>query len=196
MKIRAVVLVVALLIMGSGCAGLLPSSKQMVKSPWDSYNMANAAYEKIIPGKTTTEDLKNLGIDPYTTPNILIVTFQDILTKYLPNASIKKEDLDTGIQECLNAKNTCFGYGIEPSFLQNKRVGNFFKDFTGFKKQAKETGWKFKGLILIVEKTVVYKERPGGNPVIEKDAESKKPLGPVQDGGEKLIDFGKNRLLD
>ena len=81
----------------SGCGSLLPSTKQTSKSHWDSFEDAKAAFDKIIPYKTTAGEMQELGFDPFSKPNIKILNYVDIINRFMPNSSIKKEDLDQGI---------------------------------------------------------------------------------------------------
>ncbi len=185
-------LVILVLFIGLlGCAAVLPSSKTTVTSPWKNFGDIEAVYEKIIPGKTTMEDLKQMGFDPFKTPNIKILTSRDIVNYFMFNPSIKKEDLDLGIQECINAKDLCRAYQINPGDKKRKREGNFWLDILKFKRQTKETGWEFKGLIIVVGNLVAYKEPVSGDPNINKPDEQKNPLGPFQELGDWIISIGK-----
>ncbi len=183
--------ILALFIGLLGCAAVLPSSKTTVTSPWQSFKDIEVIYEKIIPGKTTLEDLKQLGFDPFKTPNIKILTATDIINYFMSNPSIKKEDLDLGIQECINAKNRCQAYQIVPGDKKKKREGNFWLDVLRFKRQTKESGWEFKGLIIVIDNVVVYKEPLSGKPQVEEVSIEKKPLGPFQELGDWIIGIGR-----
>lgn len=174
-----------------GCAAVLPSSKTTMTSPWKNFGDIETAYEKIIPGKTTLEDLKQMGFDPYKTPNIKILTSTDVINYFMSNPSIKKEDLDSGIQECINAKDRCRAYQINPGDKKKKREGNFWLDILRFKRQTKESGWEFKGLIIVIDNIVVYKEPIGGKPQIDLEESEKKPLGPFQELGDWIIGIGR-----
>ena len=61
-----------------GCAALLPSAKQTTKSPWKSYNDAKSAFDLVVPSQTSARQLKTLGFDLYSTPNIKILNYLDI----------------------------------------------------------------------------------------------------------------------
>ena len=77
----------------SGCGSMLPSSKLTYKSPWDSFEEAKSAFDKITPYETNTKEMQALGFDPFTTPNIRILTYVDIMNRFMPNPSVKKEEL-------------------------------------------------------------------------------------------------------
>ncbi|MBF0100324.1 MAG: hypothetical protein HQK77_05380 [Desulfobacterales bacterium] len=166
-----------------GCAKLLPSSQSTVISPWKDFDNAKLEYEKIIPGKTTLADLKKLRFDPYEVSNIRIMNVTEIIGLFLPNPSIKKEDLDVGIQKCIENRHRCKAYLIEPNVLIKMRVGNFWSDIFTFKQSTIYTGWEFRGLITIVDDVVTYRNPAGGRPLIKSEEVIKKPLGLLQDIG-------------
>lgn len=186
MKAGFEILIVFLFIF-TGCAKLLPSTKTKVNSPWDNFASAKAEYEKIIPGLTTLDDLKKLNFDPYEVSNIKIMNVTEIIGIFLPNPSIKKEDLDPGIQKCIENKHRCNAYLIAPAVLKKERVGNFWADIFTFKQHTIYTGWEFRGLITIVDDVVTYRDPAGGSPLIRKEEVEKKPLGPLQDIGKAVI---------
>jgi hypothetical protein len=179
--------VVVLLLMFTGCSSLLPSSKIIILSPWVDFDGAKFTYDKIISGVTNVDDLKKLGFDPFAVPNIRIMNVTEIINLFLPNPSIKKEDLDPGIQKCIESKDRCTAYQILPSVLNADRVGNFWLDLFTFKRHTVNTGWEFRGLITIVDNVVTYRDPPGGRPLIHTDQIDIKPLGPAQEVGGVII---------
>jgi hypothetical protein len=171
----------------TGCANLLPSTKVTIESPWKNYDNAKSDYGKIIPGVTTVEDLNKLGITPYQTPNIRILNITEIISVFLPTPAMKIENLDLGIQKCIESKDDCVAYRIEPSILESKRVGSFWLDMFSFKRDTISFGWEFRGLITIVNNVVTYKDPAGGRPAIRTEEIIKKPLGPLQELGSTVI---------
>ena len=167
-----------------GCSSLLPSSKAIIISPWQDFDSAKAEYEKIIPGQTTIEELNKLGFSPYTGPNIRILNATDTINIFMQSPSIKIEDLDSGVQKCAQVKARCTSYRIEPSILQTQRIGNFWLDILHFKRHTKATGWEFRGLIVIIDNVVVYKDPVGGRPTIHTEEIQNQPLGPFQDSSD------------
>ena len=172
-----------LLLIFTGCANLLPSSKVTVKSPWKDYDSAKLDYEKIIPGTTTVAELNKLGFTPYDVPNIRILNATEIITVFMPTPAIKIETLDPGIQKCIESKDRCTAYKIEPSIVNSRRIGNFWLDLFSFKRETIASGWEFRGLITIVDNVVTYRDPAGGRPAISTEEIQKKPLGPLQDIG-------------
>ncbi len=188
MKIyRNLQVIVFLLLILTGCASLLPYSTATIRSPWENFDDAKSTYEKIVPGETTVEELKKLGYDPFLVPNIKIMNVTEIIILFLANPSIKKEDLDPGIQKCIESKDRCTAYQILPSILNIRRIGNFWLDFFTFKRHTVNTGWEFRGVIIIVDNVVTYRDPPGGRPLIHTDQVDIKPLGPVQEFGNVLL---------
>jgi hypothetical protein len=180
-------LMITLFLMVTGCARLLPSTTIITKSPWQNFDGAKATYEKIQPGTTNVNDLKKLGFDPFLVPNIKILNVTEVINVFLPNPSIKKEDLDPGIQKCIDSKDRCTAYQITPSTIYVKRVGNFWLDLFTFKRHTVNSGWEFKGLITLVDNVVTYRDPPGGRPLINTDQVDVKPLGPIQEVGSVII---------
>ena len=176
-----------LLLMLTGCASLLPSSKITVQSPWQDFDGTKSTYEKIIPDVTTVDDMKKLGFDPFLLPNIRVMNVTEVINLFLPNPSIKKEDLDPGIQKCIESKDRCTAYQLLPSMVNVNRIGNFWLDLFTFKRHTVNTGWEFKGLITIVDNVVTYRDPPGGRPLIHTEQVDVKPLGPLQEVGAVII---------
>jgi hypothetical protein len=148
--------------MTSGCGSLLPTTKQTSKSHWNSFEEAKAAFDKIIPYKTTAEEMKELGFDPFSKPNIKILNYVDIINRFIPNPSIKIEDLDEGIQTCIKARAYCQAYEFAPQDIRSKRYGNVLLDLFHFRRNVTQSGWRFEAFIVLVDGIVVYKMW-GGN---------------------------------
>lgn len=176
------------LLVTSGCSKLLPTSKTMIDSPWDDYDSAKLAYEQIVPNSTSLDDLKNLHFDPYTVPNIKILSATDIVTLFMSNPSIKITDLDKGIQECIQNRDRCIAYKINPLIKDSERVGNFWADLLTFKRHTITSGWEFYGLIIIVDDVVTYKDPVGGIPLVKMEETVVKPLGPLQEASDFIFE--------
>lgn len=175
----------------SGCGSMLPSVKETTRTQsWGTFDEAKGAFEQIIPYKTSGDDLKKLGFDPASTSNLKILTYLDITQRFMFNPSIKKEDLDKGIQECIAAKTDCSAYEIRLKNISRRRYGNVLLDLLNFKRRTKASGWEFEAFIVMVNGTVVHKFW-GGTPGIDEDREVKNPLGPLQDPS----DLARNRAL-
>jgi hypothetical protein len=175
------------LLIPSGCASLLPRSETTVNSPWTDFNGAKGDYEKIVPGSTTVTDLNRMGFNPYEVSNIRIMNVTDIIAIFMPNPSIRIEDLEAGIRHCILKRERCTAYRVEPSVHNKKRVGNFWADLFTFKQHTIDTGWEFRGLITIVDDVVTYRDPAGGRPKIQAEEVVVKPLGPLQEIGGTIV---------
>jgi hypothetical protein len=167
------------------CGGLLPRSKEVTSSPWTSYREAQQTFDRIVPDKTTAQDLKELGVDPETMPNIAILNYSDVLRRFMLNQSLTLSDLDHGVQDCIRAKIVCRGYEINQRLVTKHRNGSFWLDLFGFKRETHIEGFRFNALVLLKDDVVVYK-LTGGQPVIQESEHTQNPLGPVQSIGNKL----------
>jgi hypothetical protein len=167
-----------------GCRNLFPSSQSIVISRWNNYAGVESAFQKITPHQSTVKDLQALGFDPKASPNIKILTYVDIIQTFMPNPGIQKEDLPVAVRECIEAKEKSSAYLVELQDIRGKRHGNLLLDIFGFKRMTHESGWKFKGLILINTDLVVYK-LSSSEPQIAREEDLVRPLGPLQelDGG-------------
>ena len=167
----------------NGCAALLPQSKTELRAQWKSYAEARATFDLIAPGKTTVLELTAMGIDPGSSSNVTIFNQADLLRRFVVVPSLDARMLDDGLRRCLEARDACFGYGIEQTHIDRKRNGNFFLDFLNFSRNTEITGWKFEAVIVINADTVAFKVW-GGKPNIQEVENVRNPLGPLQGVGE------------
>jgi hypothetical protein len=183
LAVRLILVLVATL--AAGCASLLPKSKSETEAPWKTFEESKRTFDSIEPGQTTLEELKQLGYDPYVNPNVTVLNYSDVLSKYAPNA-VRDEYLEPGIRECLQTQNKCSAYLLDHRQIRRDRVGNFFLDFINFKRRTEITGWRFGAVIVVVGDRVVHKSW-SGVPAIKEVEENLNPLGPLQDNGPSLV---------
>lgn len=169
-----------LLSLAAGCSFLLPSSRSTARSKWHSFEEAQAAFDHITPGATTLRELAALGFDPSTNANVRLLTYLDIIQRFMPNPSITKEDLDPSVRAFIDGREQGQAWEIEVNDTKAKRYGNAFLDVTGFVKKTHETGWQFKGLLLIRQGQVLYKIS-SGQPNLDRYEKKVRPLGPLQE---------------
>lgn len=181
MKAHAMCLLfLALVITTTGCKSLFSSSGQRVRTPWQNFDEAQVSFDKVVPHKTTVEELKGLGFDPSTTPNIKILTYLDLIQRFIPNSSITMNDLQPDVRACIEAQDCCHAYEMELEMTDSKRYGNLALDVFGFKRKTKTTGWRFKALVIVKDDVVAYKIR-SGEPNVDRLEQRTKPLGPFQE---------------
>lgn len=164
----------------TGCTSMFTSGKNSVKSSWNSFDETKIAFDQIQPGNTVKDELTCLGFDPYYDPNVRILTYLDIMNRFLPNNSVQLKDLPLPVQQCLAAQDKAQAYELEINDSNSKRYGNLFLDVFAFNRKTRETGWNFKALILLNDDVVVYKLW-SGQPMVERYDQKKKPLGPLQE---------------
>ena len=169
----------------AACTSLLPKSKEVTASPWQTYQDAQETFDKIIPGHTTIADLRVMSLDPGSNANIAILNYADVMRKFMLNQSFSVNDLDSGVRDCVLAKIACRGFEINQSQVHKQRLGNVVLDVLGFQRETHTAGWRFNGLILLKDDIVVYK-LTGGQPAIQQTEENQNPLGPVQAIGSKV----------
>ena len=178
------VIILSAVFLQVGCAALLPRSKVRSESPWTRYSEAKEAFDAITVGKTTTADLKALGFDVSSSPNLKILNYLDIAASVV---AINEEELDPGLRACLKARSDCRAYVFEPKRDYSKRIGNFWLDILGFKRKTHHTGWRFKALIVFVNDHVAYK-LSSGEPKIDEMEDKTNPLGPFQTPADLIVD--------
>jgi len=170
----------SMMIWAMGCSCILPRTETRTKSQFASYEQVQAAFDAIVPYKTRTADLKVLGLEPSVSPNVKVLTYVEVIQHFMPNPAITKEDLHPAVRECIEAQENGHAYLVDLAEIRTKRYGNAFLDVFGFKRRTHETGWRFNGLILTTNGTVVYK-LSSGEPSISNFEKRVKPLGPLQE---------------
>jgi hypothetical protein len=169
-------MMVICLMLQIGCASLLPKGKTVTASPWSDYAEAKRSFDAITVGRTTVEELKQLGFDVKASPNIKILNYLDVASSVQP---IPISELDPGLQACIRARSDCRAYIFEPARIDSKRIGNFWLDIFNFRRKTHQTGWRFKALIVFVNHTVAYK-LSSGEPQVDTMDDKINPLGPIQ----------------
>lgn len=170
----------------AGCSALLPRGNHAVEGPWKTFEEAQQTFDKITPYQTRVMDLKELGLDPASIPNITLLNYSDVLGRFIPSPAINSDEIDTGVKDCIKAKAVCRGFEIDQKHLKRTRSGNFWSDFLNFRRQVDVTGWHFKGMLLLKDDVVVYK-LTGGQPLIQEMEYNSNPLGPLQGVGESTL---------
>ena len=178
-------LLAILVLMVSGCSALLPKTKEATASPWQSFQDAQNAFDKIVPGATTVADLRRMKLHPASNPNIAILNYADVMRKFMISPSLSIDDLDEGVRVCVTAKINCRGFEVNQTSVQKSRNGNVVLDVLGFYRETHTAGWRFNGLILLKGEVVIYK-LTSGQPAIQQTEENQNPLGPVQAIGSRF----------
>jgi hypothetical protein len=172
--------VVSALVLTTGCRVLFPDEDNRPQNSWTTYEQAQSAFDRILPHQTTVTDLRKMGFDPTNSPNMKVLTYLDVIGRFLPNQSITKGDLPPDVRYCLEAKDGCRGFELVIDSNRHKRYGNLPLDILGFKKKTRVTGWSFRALLIVQNDIITYK-LASGEPNIDRIEKKTKPLGPFQE---------------
>ncbi|MDE3009687.1 MAG: hypothetical protein KGI67_02260 [Pseudomonadota bacterium] len=170
----------------TACGTLLPVSESETQSPWSSFAQAQASFDQIKEHETNAAGLRQLNFDPVANPNVTILSYADVLRRFIPSPGADPAALDGGVRECLSATQRCRGYEVDHKVIHRNRYGNFWSDLFNFRRKVDVLGWRFNAVVLVVDDVVVYK-LSGGQPAIHEHEESVNPLGPLQGAGEGIL---------
>ena len=176
-------LILAAALASGGCTTLLPSASSDTPERFVNFEQAKAAAERVVGRQTTVEELKALGFDPVTRPNVTLIPYPEIVAKLAPYPGVPVEQLDPGIQQCIREQSACRGYQFHFERQDRKREGNFFLDFLNFKRDTYVTGWWFDALIVVSDGLVLFRNY-GGQAATDRVEKQSNPLGPLQPSGE------------
>lgn len=175
----------ALVLLVSACSSMLPKAHTEA-SRFQSFDQARAAVESLVPMKSDRQALEKNGFNLTWHANIKLLTHADVVRLFVPTSLLKREDLDPGILKCLEARDACTGMEVTESRITRVRTGNFWTDFTNFRRRTETTGWRLDAVILFVGDLVVYRSW-GGQPAINEVEVRTNPLGPFQEIGPALL---------
>lgn len=167
----------------AGCSSVLPNSVNKSQSSWKTYEDAKVSYDQVSVGRSTNGDIRKLGFDPKTVPNIKIMNYVDVVNLFGP--AFKLDDLPDGIHKCVVARDGCYAYKVAVQNIHSNREGNIPADLLGFSKYTKVTGWAFEATVVMVNDVVVYKLW-NGTPDIQTSNSESTPLGPMQNMGSLI----------
>lgn len=167
-----------------GCASWLPQGSSEAPSPFNSFEAARSAIEKVIPYTTYIADLKPLGFDVEADKNVLEIPYPQLIARLLPLPYAAPEQLDQGLLDCMVAKQACRAYEFHFSKTVVDREGAFLPDFLNFRRVTHTKGWRFECVILVRQDGLVLFANYGGEPRIDLTEIRRNPLGPLQSIGE------------
>ena len=81
---KTIALCAAALMLGACASDVLPSTSRETAGPFESYEIAEIAYRVIEPGVTDGRKLRELGIDPRTTPNLRVINYVEVMRVFIP----------------------------------------------------------------------------------------------------------------
>ncbi len=172
----------------AGCSwggSILPKERETVESRFRSFDEAYAAFRTVRVQSTTVEELGAIGFNSRDVPYLEILTYLDLIERFMPRDSIRFADLDASVQDCLRAQLGCKGFIVKPSDIKSERIGSAFMDIFDFRRTQIRYGWEAEALFVMHEDVVVYKLW-SGRPRINERREKVNPLGPFQNIGVAL----------
>ena len=173
----------------SGCASLLPRGDSEQPSGFDTFEAAAQAFDKVVAYSTTAEQLKTLGFDLQSSPNVTLISYPQLTSRLAPDRGVPFEAIDPGIRDCIVARLACQVYEFHLGRETSRREGGFMLDFLNFRRETRVTGWRFEGLLAVRDGVVLFRSH-GGEPRTDRTDRQVNPLGPLQGAGE-----GAGRLL-
>lgn len=174
-----------LLLMLAACSTLLPTGDTEVRGPWHSYADAEKTFALIVPYQTTEAEIKAFKLVAGN-PNVALLSYADVLRRFVPAGAVDGFAVDAGVRECLAAKAACQGYEIDQRVSARRRIGGFWLDFLNFKREVDIEGWHFNGVLLVKDGVVIYK-LASGQPLVREYEKNINPLGPLQGLGESRL---------
>jgi hypothetical protein len=168
----------------AGCSGLLPRARTEEVSSFAGFEAAREAFDRVVPYRTTLDELKALGFDARASGNnVRQIPYPQWVGRLVPNPTLSIDDLDAGIRDCIAAQQACRAYEFRLGAQTQKRHGNFLADFLNFRRLTQTRGWRFEGVVLVRQEVVLFRNH-GGEPKIDIVEERVNPLGPLQVLGE------------
>ena len=163
-----------------GCGGiLLPSQSEIGDSKFSTYAEVNSAFSQIALHHSSISDLADLGFDAQHTPNVAVLSYLEIVERFMPNSSMAFDKLDPAVQDCIMARSACQGYVFKVEHREFQRSGSLFLDIFGFEHTTTESGWTAQVLVLVQDGRVTHKLL-SGEPNVRIVREDMQPLGPMQ----------------
>lgn len=168
------------------CSSWLPEETVKLEEHKVKFEDIKAKFDNVKEDRTTSAELRAMGFDPYMANNVTILSYSDIVPKFMPNSSIQLSQVPLGIQKCILATDRCSPFVMMFEETKGKRIGNATADLFGFVRTVELTGWRASMLFVVLDDVVVYKSF-SGEPNVYSHTKQKKPLGPLQEiGGSAL----------
>lgn len=182
MKMHALLLllVTAMAFLQVGCKSMSAKGRAKVETKWKTFDAAKHDFDHIKPNETMTEDLVYLGFHPCGNPNVRVLTYLEVMNRFVPNSSVKMEDVPQPVRDFIAAQEKGCAYEVEVIDERSKRYGNLLLDVLSFDRKTCYQGWNFKALVLVKDDVVVY-TMWSGQPKTERHERKVRPLGPVQE---------------
>ena len=176
----------ALSLLLAGCSALLPRTTDVDSHKFRTYDQVMASYEGISQGKTRLAELPALGFDTRTTPNIEVLSYTEIVDRFVPSETLSLDHIAPAARTCIEAQFRCSAYVFHLQNSRTDRNGGVVPDLLGVEQDTIKTGWSAEIVLLLQDDLVVYKVI-SGQPNIEDRRDKTQPLGPFQDVGKNIL---------
>ena len=172
-------------LVAAGCGGILPHESNVDATQFQSHDQLMTAYGSIVPGKTRLADLSGLGFGPLTTPNTEVLSYTQIVDRFMPSEAMTFQQVPPPVRACIEAAARCTAYLYRLSHTAKQRHGGVVPDLLGVERDTVNTGWRVDVVLLLEDDKVVYKLM-SGEPNMESREDNSRPLGPLQDIGNAI----------
>jgi len=162
-----------------GCQFLLPT-EDVQESAFKRFDAAQQAFDAVIPGETTSSELRELGIDP-TLQGVSILPYNAVARYFVPHKGVGADFLDPAVLRCIATRERCWVWLIEATRDKGTRDTWVVLDWLGIHVRKRRQGFSFEGMVLVqddVASFVLYRGRPRYRATEERI----RPLGPLQSG--------------
>jgi hypothetical protein len=175
-----------LALMLAGCGGVLPRESEIDSKKFQTYDEVLASYDDVNLGKTRLADLPAIGFGTKTTPNIEVLSYAEIVDRFLPSETITMEHLPPSVQHCIEAQYRCSAYVFHLRNSRTDHSGSVVPDLLQIEQDTVKSGWSAEVVLLLQDDLVVYKVI-SGRPNAQDRHNKSQPLGPLQDMGKNMF---------
>jgi hypothetical protein len=170
----------------AGCGGVLPHETNVDSSKFQTYDQVTASYGGVHLGQTRLNELPALGLDTQTSPNIEVLSYTEIVNRFLPAKTVTLQQAPPGVRLCIEAQYRCSAYVFHLEHSRKQRSGSVVPDLLGIEQNTVNDGWSAEIVLLLEDDLVVYKVI-SGTPHTQDRHEKTRPLGPFQDLGRIVV---------
>ena len=167
-KILRTMFIIAIPVAIAGCesfSGTMSRIKDESSTTiWQSFEHVQHDFASIKIGETKAEDLEKFGLGPRS-QNVLKVNYLKLRSYFIGDQqAMTNESLTEAVQKCIAKKDACYGLVVRAQKLHELGLEDLSDRMTKAEKITQQTGWKFEGVIVVEDETVVYaqptKEEP------------------------------------
>jgi len=170
----------------AGCGGVLPHESDADSTKFLTYDQVSSSYAGIQLGKTRLGELPGLGFDTRLTPNIEVLSYSEIVDRFLPSETISEQTAPSPVRRCIEAQYRCSAYVFHLTHSHTQHSGNVVPDLLGTERDTVNSGWSAEVVLLVQDDLVVYKVI-SGRPYAQDLQNETQPLGPLQDLRQLIV---------